>query len=210
MRAPAPIRVFLADDHAIVRHGLRQLLSTDDGITVVGEAADGAFVLNAPLDQVDVLVLDLSLPRYSGIEVLRRLRERFPALRTIVLSMYPADQYEARCLAEGAAAYVPKARPAESLLDTVRQVAAGITVTSAEERLAGPADGPAALHESLTAREYQVFALLAEGRKVHEIAVEIDVQPSTVSNHVARIKQKLCVDSIGEIVAYAHRAGLVE
>ena len=102
------IRVFLADDHDIVLEGARRLLSSDERFTVVGVATDGAEVLNAPLDACDVLMLDLSLPRYSGLEVLRRVRARYADLRIVVFSMYPREQYEARARDAGADAYVVK------------------------------------------------------------------------------------------------------
>jgi DNA-binding NarL/FixJ family response regulator len=210
----AKVRVFLADDHSVVRHGVRQLLASDEGIVIVGEASDGAEVLRADLGECDVLVLDLSLPRYSGIEVLRRVRERYPALRVVVLSMYPADQYRPRLLAEGAAAYVAKDSPAEELAATLREVARGRTAPppppAAGAAAAGATEKGSFPHDALTAREYQVFTLLAEGKRVSDVATELDVSASTVSNHVAHIKEKLGAASIGAIVAYAHRIGLVD
>lgn len=204
------VRVFLADDHSVVRHGVRQLLASDEGIVIVGEASDGAEVLRADLGECDVLVLDLSLPRYSGIEVLRRVRERYPALRVVVLSMYPADQYRPRMLAEGAAAYVAKDSPADELAATLREVARGRSAPPPPPAVAAAPEKGSFPHESLTAREYQVFTLLAEGKRVSDVATELDVSASTVSNHVAHIKEKLGAASIGAIVAYAHRIGLVD
>lgn len=202
----ARTRVMLADDHAIVLVGLRQLLAGEEDFVVVAEAEDGAQVLNAPLDEIDLLLLDLSLPRFGGIEVLRRVRARHPRLKVVIVSMYAAEHYAARLVAEGASAYLSKNTRSDVLLETLRRVVRG-EPPRAEPR----ADlRPTAPHASLSAREYQVFTLLCEGRKTTEIAVQLDVSPSTVSNYVASIKAKLEVDSIAAIVAYAHRAGIID
>lgn len=203
------LRIFIADDHAIVRHGLRQLIEAQPDMRLVGEARDGRQVLlAADKDRWDVLILDLSLPRVNGIEVLRRLRSEHPKLRVIVLSMYPEEQYAARLRHEGAAAYLSKEHPAEVLLEALRKVAAGRPV---DIDLARPAasESPAAPHETLSAREYQIFTLLLRNQRVTDIAAELDLSVSTVSNHVAHIKDKLAVRSIGEIISYGHRMGLI-
>jgi DNA-binding NarL/FixJ family response regulator len=208
----AVIRVFLADDHAIVRHGLRQLIAAQPDMQLVGEASDGRQVLTAAgRSSWDVLVLDLSLPRVNGTEVLRRLRVELPRLRILVLSMYPESQYAARLLREGAAAYLSKTHAPEEVLAAVRAVARGGTYVSATiaEELRAADDGGEPPHASLSAREYQVFTLIFQGSRVSDIAAELDLSASTVSNHVARIKEKLGARSIAEIVNYAHRAGLV-
>lgn len=205
------IRVFLADDHGIVRSGVRKLLEAESDLRVVGEAADGRAVLAAPdIDAWDVLVLDLSLPKVNGIEVMRRLRESHPALRVVVLSMYPEDQYAERMRHDGAVAYVSKNDPPAALLAAIRTAARGLpwqrTPAAAAAARSGPAQPP---HAALTAREYQVFTLLFQGEKVTDIAAELNLSVSTVSNHVAHVKEKLGARSVGEVVAYAHRAGLV-
>lgn len=207
------IRVFIADDHAIVRQGLRKLLEELPDVEVIGEASDGRQVLQAEgKERWDVLLLDLSLPRVSGLEVLRRLREEQPGLRIVVLSMYPEDQFALRLVHEGAAAYVAKDQPAAELVEAIRRVARGRTYVSPdvkERALESEADPRKMPHASLSAREYQVFTLLFQGRTPTEIAAELDLSTSTVSNHMRRIKDKLGAHSIGEIVAYAHRVGLV-
>lgn len=208
------IRIFLADDHPIVRQGLRKLLEQQPDLQVVGEASDGRQVLLAEgRASWDVLVLDLSLPRVSGTEVLRRLRQELPRLHIVVLSMYPEDQYGPRMIDEGAAAYLSKELPPEELLKAVRTVAAGGTYRSpgVAEPLRPGRHGEAAKlpHRNLSAREHQVFTLLFQGRTVSEIAAELDLSVSTVSNHVAKIKEKLGARSVVEIVTYAHRVGLL-
>ncbi len=205
------IRVFVADDHTIVRTGIKRLLATAGDIEVVAEAADGRQVLNQ-IGTVgcDVLLLDLSLPRVSGIEVLRRVKELKPELPVLILSMYPEEQYALRMVRSGAAGYLGKDRSENELIDAIRTVAQGkryVTpaVAAQDEKKAG--DG--APHSKLAAREHEVFTLLCEGRSVVEIAAELDVTPSTVSNHLARIRRKLGVRTVAEIVSYAHRAGLI-
>lgn len=208
------IRVYLADDHTLLRQGLRKLLREAPDMTVVGESGDGRHVLLA-LEQVtcDVLLLDLSLPRVSGIEVLRRLRQQPGAPRVVVLSMYAEDQYALRLLREGAAGYVAKDRPAAELFAAIRAAAAGQVYLSPRmtERVEGGADNPARpVHEALTAREHQVFHLLCQGRAVMDIAAELNLTKSTVSTYVQHLKEKLQVRTIGEIIRYAHEAGLLE
>lgn len=206
------IRIFLADDHAIVRQGLRRLIEEQDGMCVVGEAADGRAVLLAEGKETwDLLVLDLSLPKVGGLEVLRRLREEHPKLRIVVLSMYPEDQYGLRLIQEGAAAYLSKELSASDVLAALRVVASGGTYLSpaiTAQMRQRPTNGSSPAHANLSAREHQVFTLIFQGQTVTDIAAELNLSASTVSTHVARIKEKLGVRSIGEIVAYAHRAGL--
>lgn len=207
------IRVFLADDHSIVRQGLRKLLEQDGAMSVVGEAADGRAVLSAAGRETwDLLILDLSLPKVGGIEVLRRLREELPRLKIVVLSMYPEDQYGLRLVKEGAAAYLSKDMDTAELVRAIRVVAAGGTYLSeglVQQLRVGAAPRAEAPHASLSAREHQVFTLIFQGRAVSEIAAELNLSVSTVSNHVSRIKEKLGARTIGDIVTYAHRAGLV-
>lgn len=206
------LRIYIADDHEIVRRGIRDVLEQIGGFTVVGEAGDGWQVLRAPeLDQTDVLLLDLSLPKLSGTEILRRIRQRRPDLPVVVLSMYPEDQYGPPLLTAGARAYLSKDRSGPEIIAAIRAAAEGrsyVTDTLQGVLQSSPsaADAP---HLSLTSREHQVFMLVIQGQTVSDIAAEIDVLPSTVSNHLAKIREKLGARSIADIVHYAHRAGLV-
>lgn len=210
------IRVFLADDHEIVLGGLQKLLAETGDISVVGTATDGRRALQRMLDERiewDVLILDLSLPRVGGIEVLRRVKEARPAAHVLVLSMYPEEQYALQLIHAGAAAYISKARPPEVLLDAIRSVAAGGTVASAaierKLRLRIP-DEQKLPHMKLSSREHQVFSLIIEGHGVTDIASQLDLTPSTVSNHLRAIKEKLDAPTVAAIVRYAHRAGLID
>lgn len=208
------IRVFLADDHAIVLTGLERIISAASDMTVVGKATDGRQVLSLIEAGAswDVLVLDLSLPRVSGIEVLRRLHTLRPILPILILSMYSEDQYALRLMREGASAYLSKERPAEDLLAAIRRLAAGetyLTASQAAQIVQMPPDSDKPPHARLSAREHQVFVLIINGRTVSEIAAELDLSVSTVSTHLARIKEKLGAHTIADIVSYAHRTGLV-
>lgn len=202
MNSPS-IRVFLADDHPIVRTGIRALLSLADDIEIVGEVTDGLQVLNAAADPgwaVDVLVLDISLPRLNGIEVLRRLVASHPDLPVLFLSMYAEDQYARRLLDLGAAGYVSKDRSEDELIAAIRAVARGGVYISRRA-----ARAPAADATQLTPRQHQIFTLLVEGRAVSDIAAQLDLAVSTVSTHVGKVKQAFGVRTIGELVAHAHR-----
>lgn len=208
------IRIFIADDHAIVRHGLRQLIDAQLDMRVVGEAHDGRQVLHAAeAGGWDILLLDLSLPRVNGLEVLRRLHAAQPSLRIVALSMYPEEQYAARVLHEGAVAYISKQQPPEELLQALRTVMRGGTYVSAglgDRGRVGDASSGVAAHEKLSAREYQIFTLILQNHTPSEIAAELNLSLSTVSNHLAHVKDKLGVRTLGEIISYGHRASLIE
>jgi DNA-binding NarL/FixJ family response regulator len=199
------IGVYLADDHAFVRRGVRQVLEELGGFDVLGEAEHGRAVLDAPeLALCQVLVLDLSLPRVAGLEVLRRVRDRPPSLAVVVLSMHPEEQFARRAIEAGAAAYVSKQRPPAELVEVIRKAAFG------RAELASSPAPTEARHASLTAREHQVFMLLVQGRTVAEVAAELDVHSCTVSNHLSRIRSKLGAATVADLVRYAIAEGLVE
>ena len=206
------IRIFIADDHAIVRLGLRQLFASTRDIVVAGEASHVREVLEkVEHGEWDILLLDLSLPRVAGVKILRRLRVQRPELSIVVLSVYPEDQYARRLLAEGAAAYVCKNRPSDELIQVVRQVASGAE-GAADLQLREPAVGARAPqpHDTLTAREHQIFILLIQGQTPSDICAELNLTSGTVSNHIHKVKQKLGTCSIAKIVNYAHRDGLID
>lgn len=202
------IKVFVADDHAVVRCGVTLLLREMGDIEVVGEAEDGRQVLNSPLlAACDVLLLDLSLPRVSGPEVLRRVKAEHPALAVVVLSMHPEDQFARRALADGASAYVSKARPPADIVAAIRRAASGVS-----DAMPGSAAAPdeAPPHTRLTRREHQIFLRLVQGCPVVDIAAELDLNACTVSNHLANVRRKLGLGSVAELVRYAMAEGLIE
>lgn len=202
------IRVVLADDHPVVRLGIRGLLQASGDIQVVGEAADGRRAMQLIEDQalvIDVLVLDLSLPRLSGMEVLSQALRLRPSLGVLILSMHPEEQYAPRLLAAGASGYLAKDRSEHEVVDAVRKIAAGGHFVSRPDagRVASTA------HDSLTAREMQVFLMIIAGQSVTDIAAELDLTLSTVSTHLGRVRGKLGVSTVAEVVTYAHRVGLI-
>lgn len=204
------IQVLIGDDHAMFRAGMKLVLSEAGDIVVVGEAGDGRAVLRIVEQgepRVDVLVLDLSMPRLNGLETLDRLRELRPDLPVLVVSMHPEDAYARRVVAAGAAGFLSKSRSERDLVDAVRTVAAGRVYLSRAWSGVAPTRRP---HQDLSARELQVFMLVITGQPVTDIAAELDLGISTVSTYIARIRTKLGVGSVAEIVAYAHREHLVE
>ena len=202
-------RVFIADDHAVVRCGVALLLRELGGFDVVGEAEDGRQVLNSPLlATCDVLVLDLSLPKVAGPEVLRRVKAAHPSLAVVVLSMHPEDQFARRALADGASAYVSKDRPPADIIAAVRRAAGGATDATPGEPSRAPDDGPP--HAKLSRREHQIFMRLVQGAPVVDIAAELDLNACTVSNHLANVRRKLGVTTVADLVRYAIAEGLIE
>jgi DNA-binding NarL/FixJ family response regulator len=204
------IRVFLADDHAIVRDGLRKHIDEEPDMRVVGESRDGADVIQRAGTEIwDVLVLDLSLPTLSGLEVLRKLHHMNPRLAIIVLSMYPEDQHGPRILREGAVAYLSKGRSVSEILDAIRRAAGGLHyVTPEVAKGLLPDRLTKAPHESLSRREHEIFMMVAQGKTPSDIALELELGPSTVSTYIARIREKLSARTNGEIVQYAYRLRL--
>ena len=209
------IRVVVADDHQILREGLRQLLQAGGDLTVVGEAADG----HAVMEQVralefDVLLLDMSMPGKSGIELIRQVKAEKPRLRILVLSMHEEHQYAVRAIRAGASGYLTKESATAQLVAAIRKVAGGGAFISAEvaERLAQEAmpnaEGPR--HSTLSDREYQVFRLLVSGRSVSDIAVDLHLSAKTISTHKARLMEKLDVDNNADLVHYAVRHRLID
>lgn len=207
------LAVFLADDHDIVRAGLSALIDAHPDMQVVGQAATGDDTLiGLRTRAVDVLVLDLSLPDATGTEMIDEVKRRYPQIRIVVLTMYPEDQLALSMIRAGASAYLNKGRPSSEVLEAIARVGTGrpyLTDTLADLALDPTTRAPQAPHMRLSAREYQAFLLLIGGRTVSEVATELDVTASTASSYVARIKQKLGVESVGEIMRYAHRAGLL-
>jgi len=202
------IRVVIADDHQILRQGLAQLLQAAGDIDVVGEAADGHRALDhVRAMEFDVLLLDMSMPGKSGVELIRQVKAEKPRLRILVLSMHEEHQYAVRAIRAGASGYLTKESAAGELVAAIRKVAGGGAVISAEvaERLAQDAmphaEGPP--HRTLSDREYEVFRLLVGGKTVTEIAGVLHLSAKTISTHKARLMEKLGVDNNAELIHYA-------
>jgi DNA-binding NarL/FixJ family response regulator len=209
------IRIVIADDHAIVREGLKRIVASAEDMQVVGEAGDGAEVMQRVRDcEFDLLVLDLSMPGRSGMELIKLVRAQKPKLRILVLSMHQELQYAVRAIKSGASGYLTKESAPAQLVQALRKIAGGGAFISAEvaEQLALGAmpDGAAALHESLSAREFEVFRLLAAGVSVTDIATRLNLSVKTVSTHKANLMQKMNLHNQSELVRYAIKHGLAE
>jgi DNA-binding NarL/FixJ family response regulator len=208
------IRLVVADDHTIVREGLKQVLAAASDISLVGEAQDGHEVMARvrALD-FDLLLLDMSMPGKSGIELIKQVRAEKPKLRILVLSMHEEPQYAVRAIKAGASGYLTKDSASALLVSAIRKVAGGGAFISAEvaEQLAfdvmPQVDGP--LHSSLSDREFQVFQLLVSGKSVTDIGSELNLSVKTVSTHKAHIMQKMRMTNQTELIRYAISHGLI-
>ena len=207
------IRVLLADDHGLVREGLRGILAKATDIEVIAEAATGDEVLaRVKQAEFDVALLDLSMPGLSGLALIKRLRLERPKLRILVLSMHGEKQYAARALKAGASGYLTKDSAAAQLLGAIRKIAAGgvqISETAAAQLIGagGAGDTP---HLALSDREYEVLRQIVAGRSVTEIADALHLSVKTVSTHKARILEKLDLTGTAELVRYAIEHGLTD
>ena len=203
------IRVLLADDHTLVREGLRQLLGATADIRVEGEAANGDEALAlVKANDYDLAVLDMSMPGLSGIDLIKRVRLEKPRLRVLVLSMHGEQQYAARALKAGASGYLTKDSASAQLVGAIRKVAAG-GVHISEAAAAGLVSAERAPHQALSDREFEVLRLLAGGRSPTEIAGQLHLSVKTVSTHKARIQEKLGLGGTADLVRYALEHKLV-
>jgi DNA-binding NarL/FixJ family response regulator len=209
------IRVVIADDHTLVREGLKQLLRAAGGIDVIGEARDGHDVLKAIRESdFDVLLLDMSMPGKSGMELIKQVKSEKPRLRILVLSMHQEHQYAVRAIKSGASGYLTKDSASTQLVSAIEKVAGGGAFISAEvaEQLALGAmpQSEGLPHTALSDREYQVFQMLVSGQAVTAIADELNLSVKTVSTHKARLMEKMGIDNQAELVRYAIRHRLVD
>jgi DNA-binding NarL/FixJ family response regulator len=209
------IRIIIADDHAVMRAGLRELLGQRGAITIVGEAENGDRLIEmvASVD-ADVLLLDVSMPGPPFLDVLTKVRAVQPNLRILVLTMHPEDQFAARALRAGASGYLTKARTPDELLEAVTRIARGGRYISSAlaERLAAQLDGNfnAAPHDKLSDREMEVLLLLGSGLTVKEAAASLRLSMKTVSTFRGRLLRKMQFTTNADIVQYVSRAGLMQ
>ena len=209
------IKVLIADDHAVVRRGLRQILSEVPENLVGGEAANAQEVRDlVRAERWDVIVLDINMPGASGIELLAELRREHEAARVLILTVSPEDQYAVRAIKAGAAGFLTKESAPEKLIEAVRKVASGGRYVSPElaealaSLFAGEASG--APHERLSDREFEVLKMLASGKTVSQVAAELGLSVKTVSTHRTRILKKMEMHTNSELTHYALRTRLVE
>jgi two-component system invasion response regulator UvrY len=214
MSRPSAIRIFIADDHPIVRQGLRRIVEADAGLMISGEAGDAPTLLAALASTAtDLILLDVSMPGGPFLETLRELRERHPTIRVLVLSVHAEDQWAVRALRAGASGYLTKDHSPDQLLEAIRRVYRGgkyVSPTLAEQ-LASHLDGGGqrAPHELLSDREFEVMRRLGSGLTVSQIAAELGISVKTVSTYRTRILEKMAVTTNADLVRYAARFGLI-
>lgn len=204
------IKVLIADDHAILRAGLKHMLSEYSDITVGGEASDGHEALaKAQAEEWDVMLLDMTMPGKSGIELIKQLKLLVPKLRILILSMHKEDVYAVRALKAGASGYLCKDNAEDQLVAALRKVAAGglyITTTVAEKLALDVLQGDTQdvlPHTRLSDREYQIFQAIVAGASVSDIAQKLNLSVKTVSTHKTHIQEKMGCDSVADLVRYA-------
>jgi DNA-binding NarL/FixJ family response regulator len=209
------IRIVIADDHTIVREGLRQLLAAAGDFEIVGEARDGLETMQRVRElDFDVLLLDISMPGRSGMELIKQIRSERPRLRILVLSMHQEHQYAVRAIRAGASGYLTKESASRELATALRKVASGgayITPEVGEQLALGAmpqTDAPP--HTTLSDREFQVLRMLVSGEAVSEIAESLNLSVKTVSTHKARLMQKLGVTNASELFHYALKHRLTD
>jgi two-component system invasion response regulator UvrY len=209
------MRVLIADDHPVVRAGLKQILLSEEDVTLVGEASSTAEVLDlARRTDTDLVILDLTMPGASGLEVLRQLKRERPTVPVLVLSVHAENQFTHQVLKAGASGYLCKDSAPDQLVAAVRKVVGGGRYVSPvlAERLAEDLDRDSDRlpHERLSPREFAVMIMLASGQGVSDIARELSLSVNAISTYRARVFEKLCLKNVAELIRYALENGLVE
>lgn len=209
------IKVLVADDHTIVREGLKQILAETSDIVVSGEAANGQEILNKIFkNDYDVVLLDISMPGKSGLDILKDLKSIKPKLPVLILSMHPEEQYAVRVLKSGASGYLTKESAPDELITAIRKVSLGGKYVSSilAEKLAFnlEKDTKKPIHETLSDREFQVMCMISSGKVISEIAEELLLSVKTISTYRARILEKMKMKNNAEITYYAIKNGLVD
>ncbi len=208
-------KVLLADDHAIIRDGLKQILADTDDLVVEGEAANGFEVIQRVRERKwDILVLDISMPGRNGLDLIHLVGDEQPGLPILILSMHHEEQYAVRALHAGASGYVTKESDSELLVAAIRRVAAGgvhISDKVAQLMIRGvQPSGEASPHTRLSDREFQIFNMLVTGIGLTEIAAELSLSVKTISTHKTHILQKMNLANTAELIRYAIAHELVE
>lgn len=212
---PNKIHVLIADDHAIVRQGLKQILSETEDLIITGEADDGSEALQlARIQPWDVFLLDVSMPNRNGIDTLKQLKKEFPRLPVLILSMHPEEQYALRALKAGASGYLTKQSAPEQLVNAIRHVASGkkyVSPAVAQQLIEALSDDTDKLpHERITDREYQVLVMIAAGKSQTQIADKLNLGVATVSTYRARLLEKMGLKSTAELIRYGLEHDLAE
>jgi len=209
------IKVLIVDDHTIVREGLRQILEETSDIDVTGEASSAQEVIDKVWNNsYDIVLLDISLPGRSGLDVLKQLKSIKPDLPILILSMHPEEQYAVRSLRAKASGYLTKESASAELIDAIRKVAHGrkYITSSLAEKLAFELEDNSSYpsHENLSDREFQVMCMIASGKRVKEIATALSLSVKTISTYRARILKKMNMRNNSQLIHYAIKSGLVD
>jgi len=211
-----PIRVLIADDHALVRAGIRALVERIDGVVVVGEAGKGSEALELVRQlSPDLLLLDITMPDGNGFDVLDQLTKHYPEIRVIVLTVHEAGEYAIRAVREGAAGYLPKSAASTELEDAIRTVVTGkryISPETAQNTIIeqGSRGTKRDLLATLSPRQREVLRLIAEGRTTKQIARELEISVKTVETHRAQLMERLGIHDVAGLVRYAIIVGIIE
>lgn len=209
------IKIIIADDHAVVRQGVKQILAAEPDMRLVGEANDFAQTLEVTRRLAwDVLILDYSMPGGNGLQVLKKIKHAHPRRPVLILSMHPEEAIAVSALRAGAAGYVSKESASEELTVAIRKAVSGkkyVSASLAETLALELGQGPQGLaHESLSDREYRVMWMIASGKSITHIAKELGLSPNTVSTYRLRILNKLKLENNADLVRYSVKHGLVE
>jgi len=209
------IKVAIVDYHSIVRSGLKKILREEPDMDVTLEANGHSQLFRSlRVEQPDVLLLDISIPGKNGLEILKEVRQDYPAIKTLMLSMHPEDRFSVRAIKAGASGYVTKESAVEELVQAIRQIYSGgkYITQSVAEMLADSFDTDLEkpLHSRLSDREFQVLRMIASGKKTNDIATELSLSPATVATYRARVLEKMQLKSNVELTNYAIRQNLIE
>ncbi len=209
------ISLLIVDDHSMVRAGLRKILVEEPDMEVIGEADGYAQLLNCLHDKLpDVILLDISMPGRNGLEIMKDLKQSYPFIRTIMLSMHPEERFSVRSIKAGASGYVTKESAADELVKAIRQVYGGrkFITPAVAEKLASSfeLESNKLAHERLSDREFQILSLIASGKKIKDIADDLSLSPATVATYRARVLEKMQLKSNVELTSYVLRNNLIE
>jgi len=209
------INLLIADDHSVVREGLKQIIAGNPDMSVTGEAASGEEAIEKiNKNSYSVVVLDIAMPGKNGLDTMKEIKLRYPGLPVLILSMYPEDQYAVRFFRAGASGYLTKKSIPEELINAIRTIASGKKYVSPAlaETLVGKLDlqTEKPLHETLSDREFQVLCMMASGKTAGEIGDELCLSVKTVSTYRSRILEKLQLKNTAEIISYAIQNRLIE
>jgi two-component system invasion response regulator UvrY len=209
------IKILIADDHSMVRMGLKKILNEESNIEISGEAGNYREVLTSLDKKIpDILLLDISMPGYDGLEVLKEVKRLYPVIKVLMLSMHPEDRYAVRAMKAGASGYVSKESAADELVNAIRKVSTGskyLSKTLADKMMEYiGAELEMQPHELLSDREFQVLRMIAAGKTIAQIAEGLFISPSTVATYRVRLLEKLKLETDNELVRYALTHNLVD